>query len=363
MVRLDVNKIKGKSTLPKKQGSSAKKESVREVASKAKIVEKSGNNEFEKFSQFVLKSVINDNIPPTPNNFQIYFEKLLENKPLTFRKKINEYLEIDDVNGNEYRAKMEKEIRVGFTEVKSIVKIVATVYKNLNVMKQIIKKRTSELSTSSNQLSVENVLAELNTDLDKLSNLTQKQMTALKYHYDKTAEILKDVENDAIFDARYGVYNKKYLLQAMQKELESVKQYKFKSSILMVKIKDSVLNKIISSKEREMLSRNVAKLLLKTSRRSDTVAHFGSGIFTMLMKHTDLNSAQKASERIADLIYATSFFIGEEEFDIDIELGIMPIDPNYSIEETLSGVLEVLPKTGKKLDPYLIGEFSSDLEG
>ncbi|NOX15207.1 MAG: diguanylate cyclase [Epsilonproteobacteria bacterium] len=357
MVRLDTNVIKGKSTLPEKQ-----KTNVQETNAKEKVLVKRANNEFEKFSQFVLKSVVDDNIPPTPNNFQIYFEKLLENKPLTFRKKINEYLEIDDVNSNEYRAKMEKEIRVGFTEVKSIVKIVAVVYKNLNIMKQIVKKRTNELAVSSNQLNVENILVELNGDLEKLSNLTQKQMTNLKHHYDKTAEILKDVENEAIFDARYGVYNKKYLIQTMQKELKSVKQYNHKSSIMMVKIKDTVLNKIVNSKEREMLSRNVAKLLLKTSRRSDIVAHFGSGIFTMLMKHTDLNSAQKASERIVDLIYSTSFFIGEKEFDTDLELGIMPVDPNYSIEETLSGALEVLPKTGRKLEPYLIGEFSSDLE-
>ncbi len=354
MVRLDANKIRGKSVLPKKKDEVSKE--------KVTPVSQSANNEFEKFSQLVLKNMVDDSIPPTPNNFQIYFEKLLENKPLTFRKQINEYLEIDDVNGNEYRAKMEKEIREGFSQVKSIVKIVSTVYKNLSIMKQIVKRRTSELSTSSNQLTVENVLTILNEDLDKLSNLTQRQMETLKSHYDKTVEILKDVENEAIFDARYGVYNKKYLLQTLQQELESVKQYNHKSSVLMIKIKDSVLDKIINSKEREMLNRNVAKLLLKTSRRSDVVSHFGGGVFAMLMKHTDLSSAQKASERIADLIYATSFFIGEKEFDTDIELGIMPVDPNYSIEETLAGALEVLPKTGKKLELYLIGEFCSDTE-
>ncbi len=354
MVRLDMHKIKGKSSVSKRKEESKGKETP--------VAKKNENSEFEKFSQLVLKNIIDDNVPPTPNNFQIYFEKLLENKPLSFRKKINEYLEIDDVNSNEYRAKMEREIREGFTQVKSIVKIVSTVYKNLSVMRQIVKKRTSELSSSSNQLSVENVLVALNEDLEKLSNLTQKQMGTLKSHYDKTVEILKDVEDEAIFDARYGVYNKKYLLVTMQKELNSVKQYNHKSSVLMVKIKDSVLDKVVNSKEREMLSRNIAKLLLKTSRRSDVVAHFGNGIFTMIMKHTDLNSAQKASERIADLIYATSFFIGEKEFETDIELGIMPIDPNYSIEETLSGALEVLPKTGKKLEPYMIGEFSDTLE-
>jgi len=355
MVRLDANKIRGKDSLVEKK---------KEVVSKSIDTPKSqnANNEFEKFSQMVLKNIIDDSVPPTPNNFQIYFEKLLENKPLTFRKKINEYLESDDVNSNEYRAKMEREIREGFVEIKSIVKVVSMVYKNLGVMKQIVKKRLGELHLNSNQLSVDNVLAALNEDLEKLSNLTNKQMETLKKHYEKTVNILKDVENEAIFDARYGVYNKKYLLLNLQKELDSVKHYKHKSTIVMIKIKEKALNKIVASKEREMLNRNMARLLLKTSRRSDIVAHFGGGIFTMLMKHTDLNSAQKACERIAELIYATSFFIGENEFETDIELGIMPVDPNYTIEETLSGALEVLPKTGKKLEIYMIGEFIGDME-
>jgi len=352
MVRLDANKLRGKSSSVKK----TKEEGTPDNISTPKS--QNANNEFEKFSQVVLKNVIDDNVPPTPNNFQIYFEKLLENKPLTFRKKINEYLDTDDVNSNEYRAKMEKEIREGFVEIKNIVKVVSSVYKNLGVMKQIVKKRLGELRLNSNQLSIDNVLVSLNEDLEKLSSLTNKQMETLKKHYEKTVSILKDVENEAIFDARYGVYNKKYLLLNLQKELDSVKHFKHKSSIVMIKIKEKVLDKIINAKEREMLNRNVARLLLKTSRRSDIVAHFGSGIFTMLMKHTDLNGAQKACERIADLIYATSFFIGDNEFETDIELGIMPVDPNYTIEETLSGALEILPKTGRNLEIYMIGKFA-----
>ncbi len=355
MVHLDVNKLKGKSFLVKK----TKKESLGSITTPKS---KNDNNEFEKFSQVILKNIIDDKVPPTPNNFQIYFEKLLENKPLAFRRKINEYLEIDDVNSHEYRAKMEREIREGFVEVKNIVKIVSTVYKNLNVMKQIVKKRLGDLHLNSNQLSIDNVLIALGEDLEKLSSLTNKQMEALKKHYDKTVSILKDVENEAIFDVRYGVYNKKYLLSGMQRELDAVKQYKHKSSIVMIKIKEKVLDKMANAKERDILNRNVARLLLKTSRRSDIVAHFGGGIFTMLMKHTDLNSAQKACERIADLIYATSFFIGGDEVEADIELGIMPIDPNYTVEETLFGALEVLPKTGKNLEIYLIGEFAADTE-
>jgi len=96
---------------------------------------------------------------------------------------------------------------------------------------------------------------------------------------------------------------------------------------------------------------------MKTSRRSDIVAHYGGGIFAILMKHTDIDSAKKACERIAELIYGTSFFIGATEVDMDIELGVMPLDTDYSIEESITSALDVLPKTGKETNIYLVGKF------
>ena len=53
---------------------------------------KTVENELEKFSSYVLKILFKENIPPLPDNYQIYFEKLLENKPLPFKKRIGDLL-------------------------------------------------------------------------------------------------------------------------------------------------------------------------------------------------------------------------------------------------------------------------------
>jgi len=128
---------------------------------------------------------------------------------------------------------------------------------------------------------------------------------------------------------------------------------------MLLKVKDMVLSRIPNSKDRAILLRNIAKLLLKTSRRSDVVAHYGEGVFAMVMKHTNLESAQKACERIAELIYATSFFIGEMELDIDIELSVIELKSDHSIEETLGGALDALPLSGRKEEIYAVGEYDS----
>jgi len=348
MVRLDKNKIqKGL------RKHSDKDSSYTEVhPSKAQ----NSDSELEKFSLYILKVLMDDNIPPTPNNFQIYFEKLLDNKPLSFKRRINDLLEAESINDDEHRAKVEMDTKESFTQIKSIMKIVATVYKNTNVMKEIAKKRVAELEINTNQLLVTNIASALNEDLKKLSSLMGKQMEALKVHYEKTSTILKEVESKAIFDSRFGVYNRKYLLQALQNESKSIEQLNHKSTLVLAKVKESILSGISNSKDVVILTRNIAKLLLKTSRRSDIVAHYGDGVFGILMKHTDINNTKRACERISELIYATSFFIGGTEIETDVELSIASITPNYTIELLISTALDSLQKTGKNLNAYIVCE-------
>jgi diguanylate cyclase (GGDEF)-like protein len=347
MVRLDKNKIQ--SGLGKRPANAQDEEENNESNKP-----QSTNSELEKFSLYVLKVLMDENIPPTPINFQIYFDKLLDNKPLSFKKRINEMLEAEVANEDEHRAKMEMDVKEGFGQIKSIMQVVSTAYKNLNIMKEIIKKRTAELEISSSLLSVTNVTSALSEDLKKLSTLMAKQMEVLKKHYEKTGEILKDIESKAIFDSRYGVYNRRYLFQSIEKESSSIKKYNHQSTLVLVKIKDNILNRIVNTKDRLILTRNIAKLLLKTSRRSDVVAHYGDGVFGMLMVHTDVNNAKRACDRIIDLIYATSFFIGDTEVDTDIELAIVPIYPEHTVEEVISCALDFLPQSGKRLEPYMV---------
>jgi len=347
VIRLDKNKIQSG------LGRRPKKEEPSEVET---VKQQSSSSELEKFSLYVLKVMMDENIPPTPNNFQIYFDKLLDNKPLSFKKRMNEMLETENANGDENRAKMEMEVKEGFGQIKSIMKVVATVYKNLNVMQTIVKKRASELEVSSGQLAITNVISSLGEDLNKLSNLMNKQMGLLKTHYEKTGSILKEIESGAVFDSRFGVYNRRYFLRAIESENKSIEQFHHNSTLVFAKIKDSILNKIVNQKDRMVLTRNIAKLLLKTSRRSDVVAHYGEGVFGMLMKHTDVSNAQRACDRISDLIYSTSFFIGDIEVDTDIELAIVPISLGNTAELMIALGLDALPKTGKKLDTYMVCE-------
>ena len=360
MVRLDKNKIR--SSLGSRPA--IKREPEKNETPEQQIAEEpansfpsSGGNDVEKFSQYVLKQLINESVPPTPNNFQIYFDKLLEGRPIAFRKRINELLEAESVNDDEYRAMMEKYVKEGFGKIKDMLQAIATVYKNIITMKGLVKKRLDELGVNTGQLAIQNIITAFEGDLEKLSTVMEKQLSSLKQNYESTGTILKSIEQEAIFDSRYGIYNKRYLIKSLIKESEGIEKYNYSSTLMLLKIKDAVLSKIPSTRDRSILLRNIAKLLLKTSRRSDVVAHYGEGVFAMVMKHTNISNAQKACERITELIYATSFFIGEMEIDIDIELSILELKNNKTPEESIITALDALKKSGKKLELYAIANY------
>lgn len=320
-------------------------------------IPQSSNGELEKFAATVLKVMGDESVPPTPNNFQIYFDKLLETKPAPFKKRINEFLELESSNNDENHARIEKEVKEGFAQVKNIMQVVSTVYKNLTIMQEIVKRRTGELQINPNQLAVQNIVSSLSEDLKKMFELTTKQIDLLKEYYQKATTILQEVENQSIFDIKFGVYNRRYLIKAINDEIKLIKNYAHQTSLVLAKVKESSLEKAVLKKDKDTVLRNVARLLLKTSRRSDIVAHFGEGAFAMVLKHTDLSNAKKACDRISELVYQTSFFVGSVEVETDIELSIIALDTHHSTEEFLSSLLEALPQTGKNLVPYVVCTF------
>jgi diguanylate cyclase (GGDEF)-like protein len=299
-------------------------------------------SELEIYAKEVLAHLIEENLPPTPNNFALYFDRHLEDKTETVRKQIAAILEIENNNDDENTIELEHILKNGFTSVKSILSVTANLYKNISLMTKILDKRKKELDASNGD-SV-GVLFSLESDIIKLNSILKKQSSQMKSMYDATASIIKTVENETIFDNQYGVYNKRYLLTKIEKEISLIEQFKHKSSLIFIELSRDLRNEINNEKAITLMTRTIARLLLKTSRRSDVVAHYGNGKFSMLLKHTDLESAKKASERLCDLVANSNFFLADREISLKISIGITDIDTVHTVEETVVSGLKGIEK-------------------
>ena len=311
-----------------------------------------------KFSEGVLNELSGDNVPSTPNNYSIYFEKMLDNQPEEFRKEIGDIIVANSessvpTNGN---ISIEKEIKQGFIQIKGMLQAVVLIYKNLNVMRGLVQKRMDGLKNSTNVLALQNVLSAFNQDLIKLNDLMDKHLDVIKMSYEEVGKMFKAIEEQSIYDTTYEVYNKKFLVVTISSEIESVRRYGYNASFLLVKIKDKFANRVKNLKERNNMFKSMSQLLLRTSRRSDIVAHYGDGCFAMVMKYTDENGTKQACARILNMLSSMPWKIDNEECKLDVQIVSSMISKTKSTEELLSHALDKLETNQDLNEPLFLDE-------
>lgn len=309
------------------------------VDSKKEIL---NNIDIKEFANEIVQKLAEENIPATPENYKIYFDKLIDEKSPDFKQKVSENLLLDD--DSDERASMEADIKQAFSQIKGMLQTIALVYKNLGILRTIISKRLNELKTNTSSLGVKNVLNAFDGDLLKLNTLLDKHISIIKDTYEGIGKVFKSLEEQIVYDTKFGVFNKKYFLKNINTELDSVARYNYNSSIVIVRLSKDVVSKINNLKEKDAVLKNISRLLLKTSRRSDIVAYYGEECFGIIMKHTNIESASKACERIYQMLSATTFFIGENELSVKTDIAVSDIAKDKSTEELISNILDAIEK-------------------
>lgn len=309
------------------------------------------SSDLEVYAQEVISALNEDNLPPTPTNYSLYFDRNLEKKSEALRKEISQILEFEDSSDDEKQIRMEKNLKQGFTSIKQVLQVTATLYKNMTLMSKILEKRQKEISSNTSPALVKNSVSSLQDDLNKLSTIVKKQTDSMKDSYQETADIVKDVESNTIFDNQYGVYNKRYLIAKLEQEANLIKKFSHTSTLMIISLAKE-MHSTGNDKTIKMMTRTIARLLLKTSRRSDVVSHYGEGVFAMLLTHTDTFSAQKASERLGDLVSNSNFFMGNKEIQLKISIGIATVTPERSVEETIVCALEAMDHSNNEPDTF-----------
>ncbi|MDR1911739.1 MAG: diguanylate cyclase [Helicobacteraceae bacterium] len=301
-------------------------------------------SELEGFARAVLDELAKDALPPLPNYYQLYFDKMLDDKPYEFRKAANDMIEGESDAEDEKRMHMERQLQEGFGIFKEILQNVATLFKNVSAMTLIGKRRMQEAKGINNPSAVQNLSLALNNDLEKLTSVLNSQAIVIKNLYSKSAKIIQDVKGETIYDSQYGVFNKRYLMEQVRAEIAQIGKFNHHSSLLLAKLSSKIKERIQNEKQSGLINRTISKLFLKTSRRSDVVAHFGDGCFGILLKHTDEQNASRAALRVAEMTSGSHFFIADHEIKLEICIGIAALEVSQEAETALVRALDAMNK-------------------
>lgn len=332
----EAGEVVNKPTTPTATGKSVQQQSTHQTTALHKdntTIKQTGA-----FAKQVVEKMIRENIPATPENFAIYFEKLLDEKPLKQRKMIQKVLEAESVEENVYVAHLENNIKESFRQIKVILENVSAMYAKINKLKLLTHNKIEELSAGSGQIA----LVAYEEQLEEIIGTLSTQQKTIKEKYTDIAEKIKLFHANTIFDPKYDVYNKNYLLKTIEAEKKNIFHFGYESSLIAFKIKEQTFAGVKSQKDRELVIKNIATMILKRSRRSDIVAHLGGNVFVIVLKHTSLQQAERVIESLDNLIANTNYIIDSHQIDIELDYGLTKIVHNKTRDQILSELISQL---------------------
>ena len=308
----------------------------------------------EVFAKKVFDKLITEGIPPIPSNYALYFFNMLEEEDSKLKKQIYELMSVEETHDLEKDIQFEKDMKISFKYSKEILQHTAVIYKVTKQLKSITYEALKEFSHLSSPKMVEKYLNTIITKIDRFSVKMEDELKEIKELYSKNVEVMKEIDSNTLFDMTYGVYNAKYFKRVLTKEIQSIQKFKHTSSLITLKVANSTLENIKLKKSFMIINRSIAKILLKTSRRTDIIAHLGNGIFAMLLKHTDKIGAEKTVERLADIISNSTVFIEGNEAEVNIVSAICELRSDKTFDDYVKICSKNLQKAEKENKLYVI---------
>lgn len=313
-------------------------------------------SELNNFSKNVIEEMINSKIPPTPENFEICFNKLLITQSKTFHDKVSKILTDDKDTLLNQQISMEKEIKQGFSYVKNIFNIVAVIYKNLTIMQNIIKKRINSIKSTISSAEIQAIIKSLDSEFNKLNSLMNNHINTIKDVYANITIICKNIDEQSNYNTKFGVYNKKYFLYSIHKEIKNINDFGYDASIILIKVKHEQNLTITNNvKNQEILIQDLIALIRKECTKNDILAYYDDMHFGIVLRHTNLDTAKQFCDRLSGLLYGSKFGVdenGSKSIELDFEICVSALDSHYTAEQNVCNLLDGLPRSGKNFKRY-----------
>lgn len=135
------------------------------------------------------------------------------------------------------------------------------------------------------------------------------------------------LKNLAFRDGLTGLYNHASLIELFEKELAKGERTKNSLSFIMLDIDFfKRVNDTYGHLAGDMVLRQVAEILTRSTRSSDIVGRYGGEEFAAVLPEADGEEACRISERIRQTVEKNSFDIGTEKINITLSIGIHSID-------------------------------------
>ena len=310
---------------------------LEEAVENKKVVNSSFSSILD-YSKFVIDKINEKGLPPTPENYQIYFIEYLPTQSEALQNDIHKIMEKEKVSFDSKKEKeFEETIDLSLKLTHQILTLTTKVHNNINVMKNIVHKRENDLGKINNS----DIIKMLSFDLGKLESILDRQSSSMKNIYSRSVETVNKIHKKTIFNQQFGVYNRRYFVETLNNEIEKMGHFNFQSSIaLIIPSRDLIFQD--NPKLSLIVAKTISKVLLDTFSQSDIVAYYNKNIFSVLLTHSGLDRAEEKIERLILALRKSSLFIAGVNVELKVKIGLTELSSDFDVETSLLKAFDAL---------------------
>jgi len=304
------------------------------------------HSSIEAFARYVIDEIVKRGLPPTPQNFSIYFEELLNSQAEKLKQELFGIFEMENI-GSEKSEKIEheKDIKRSLALIQQLLNVTAKISKNMGIMRNIIVKRDDELK--SRKRNSKETLSLIRADLEKLDSIIERQGDSIKGLYGRTDSVVKSVTKQTIFDVNYDIYNRRHFLNSIRSEVQKMSHFGHKSSIMLLIPNRELTAKYIDKRVADLILKSIAKILQQNFKQNDIVSYYGHNIFAVMVTHSSIIETEDKIFKVSNALRSSALFIGGKEVKIKVKVGIGELSLNRRPEDSLICTFNALERANK----------------
>lgn len=149
-----------------------------------------------------------------------------------------------------------------------------------------------------------------------------------KFHLKKRGQVaLRRMAEVATRDELTGLYNRRFLKEALKRELARAKRYGAGLVILMMDLDHfKEINDTYGHTVGDMVLCKVGRMLLESMRQSDLVCRYGGEEFAVILPNTGGEEARLVCERFREKVSKHQFEYNSSKFQLTLSIGITSHD-------------------------------------
>jgi diguanylate cyclase (GGDEF)-like protein len=166
--------------------------------------------------------------------------------------------------------------------------------------------------------------------------------------------LMNQTKRSAITDALTGVYNRRFFIESLEKQLSLAKRYDETLTVIMVDVDHfKRFNDTYGHTAGDRVLQQVSKMLGASVRESDVLCRYGGEEFTIIMSRTSATEGYEKAERIRRHIESVRFanIAPGNSLGITVSMGIASF-PEHGAEynvlvDTADSALDKAKKNGR----------------